>query len=563
MSRLTSCWTVIVIVLMTTSIWGQSYFSGPENATFDYANDRWLISNYSSGTVVEIDRYGRMKYFITGRPNCDAAAICDNTFYTGSHDHLAGYDLTTKELVFELAVPEAALLNCMVADTSGYLYITDGMPGKIYKVNTSDGTYSVFVDGAIQLPVGLYCDTTNNRLLVASTPAELAMIYAVDLADSSVSLICTTSVGYIDAITRDNWGNYYVSCDESGYGRVYRLDSAFQNAEMLFECRDWLGQLCYNQRNHVLAVPNFEASEVAFVEPFFSAACDTNIGWVPFDIQLTATPESGASSWLWDFGDGLTSEEQSPTHTYQQPGFHDVSVSMTDDEGRTVSRTYYGMVSALADTMQAQPAEGESGSVVKMTVWATNNVPVSIIKIPIEYAGDIDLAMDSFSVAGTRTEHFNYAVFLHSDPLNKRRTIKLEALASSNTAPLQPGSGPIANVFFTVGASAAAGDSTIVQTDGYLQYEPSFSGWSFTYRPVTDSSVVRCVTCCQMRGDVDYSGQIDISDVTYFVEYFIARGPAPPCDDAANIDGAGTLTISDLTYLVDYLFAAGQPPPAC
>jgi PKD repeat protein len=35
----------------------------------------------------------------------------------------------------------------------------------------------------------------------------------------------------------------------------------------------------------------------------------------------------------WDFGDGATSTEQSPTHTYDEQGIYIVSLTVTDDGG--------------------------------------------------------------------------------------------------------------------------------------------------------------------------------------------------------------------------------------
>jgi PKD repeat protein len=41
------------------------------------------------------------------------------------------------------------------------------------------------------------------------------------------------------------------------------------------------------------------------------------------------------ASWLWDFGDGTSSEDQSPSHTYAAGGAYDVTLTVTDDDGAT------------------------------------------------------------------------------------------------------------------------------------------------------------------------------------------------------------------------------------
>lgn len=55
-------------------------------------------------------------------------------------------------------------------------------------------------------------------------------------------------------------------------------------------------------------------------------------GCVPYTASFSdATP--GAVSWLWDFGDGNTSTQQNPSHTYTTPGFYTVSLLIQVSSG--------------------------------------------------------------------------------------------------------------------------------------------------------------------------------------------------------------------------------------
>ncbi|MFQ5499516.1 MAG: SBBP repeat-containing protein, partial [Candidatus Zixiibacteriota bacterium] len=75
--------------------------------------------------------------------------------------------------------------------------------------------------------------------------------------------------------------------------------------------------------------------------------------------------------------------------------------------------------------------------------------------------------------------------------------------------------------------------------------------------------------CCNppIRGNADGDAfdNVDITDLTYVVDFLFSSGPPSPCPEEGNIDGsvAETTDIVDLTYIVDYLFGGGPPPPAC
>ncbi len=70
--------------------------------------------------------------------------------------------------------------------------------------------------------------------------------------------------------------------------------------------------------------------------------------------------------------------------------------------------------------------------------------------------------------------------------------------------------------------------------------------------------------CCELRGDVDHSGGINISDVTYFVVYLFVGGPEPPCMEEADVNADGDVNIADLTGgLIPFVFGGGFDIPPC
>lgn len=69
--------------------------------------------------------------------------------------------------------------------------------------------------------------------------------------------------------------------------------------------------------------------------------------------------------------------------------------------------------------------------------------------------------------------------------------------------------------------------------------------------------------CCQLGGDVNHSGGIDVSDLGYIVDYLFRSGPPPPCPGEGDVNGSGGIDVSDLGYIVDYLFRGGPAPGPC
>jgi PKD repeat protein len=287
---------------------------------------------------------------------------------------------------------------------------------------------------------------------------------------------------------------------------------------------------------------------------------DTTFGWVPFVVNFTGSSEFPVDSWIWDFGDGDSAFVQSPVHTYQIPGMFDVNLAI-DTGGGILSLQRADYIVVLADSLIAIDAEGPNGGPVEMVVYARNNVPAQYLKIPFEIFGTLDVAYDSFSTAGCRTDNFEQQTYINYDPGNDRYTIKLQSFATD----LPPGNGPILKLYFTIPAMASSGQMDTIKIDGYSSYLPLFAGAIAQYQPIAVNGTITLEggCCVGVRGDVDGSGAVNVSDVTYLVAYVKGLGPEPPCEAEGDVNGSSTINVTDVTYLVAYLKDIGPPPPSC
>lgn len=79
--------------------------------------------------------------------------------------------------------------------------------------------------------------------------------------------------------------------------------------------------------------------------------------------------------------------------------------------------------------------------------------------------------------------------------------------------------------------------------------------------PEIGDDYAKVVEAVMQRGDVDFSGQMDVQDLLYLVRYSFLGGPAPiPSDVAADFDCSGRVDASDLARMVKYAFHGG---PGC
>ena len=65
---------------------------------------------------------------------------------------------------------------------------------------------------------------------------------------------------------------------------------------------------------------------------------DVTSGTAPLTVNFTDQSTGSPTSWLWDFGDGANSTEQSPSHTYNAVGNYTVNLTVTNAAGSNSSQ---------------------------------------------------------------------------------------------------------------------------------------------------------------------------------------------------------------------------------
>ena len=270
MLHIRSIFVLLCLCFFSLSTLAQNLLVEPESVVYDQVRNRYLVSNYNNGAIVQIDSEGVQSYYDTtliGDHNIVGMHIKDEVLYvasnTGPYSGIVAFDLESAEMLTYYEIEYEGLLNDITTDTSGYLYVTDYWDNKLFKVNIETQEYSLFIDGGMGFPNGIWYDEWNHRLLVCSVMGYGTPILAVNLEDSTFTVAAYTWLGGMDGITMDDDARVYVS--EWTDNSVWRLNADLTGLMQFSAGHDAPADIYIDRVNDVLAVPNFYRNTVDFV----------------------------------------------------------------------------------------------------------------------------------------------------------------------------------------------------------------------------------------------------------------------------------------------------------
>lgn len=141
-------------------------------------------------------------------------------------------------------------------------------------------------------------------------------------------------------------------------------------------------------------IPTTEPTQVPLVAGF---TADPTSGPAPLRVQFTDASAGGATSWSWNFGDGGTSTEQNPAHTYTDEGVYTVTLTVKNaKDSDTVTKTGYIIVT------EEHVSRLEVNSARQALIFFWWNVPVN--GIGIDYSGDLGTGSGETPFVLSRTD---------------------------------------------------------------------------------------------------------------------------------------------------------------
>ena len=260
----------IIFLLFNLFSYAQNLLNNPESVVFDPANERYIISNWGDGGIVQIDSLGNQTYFSDTLLNKFKVAglyIYGDTLLAAAGDApnagLFGFNLKTDKQIFHIILPDIGLPNDITSDKQGHIYVTDYWGDKLYKV--VNRIPSVMIQVGLNYPNGLFYDQNKDRLLILSVMGKGAPVFSIDLTDSSLkTLVETGLVGGTDGITMDEKGNIYISEWEGD--NIYKFSKGLSELPVIYSSgHNDPADIYFDDINGLLVIPNFGSNSIDFI----------------------------------------------------------------------------------------------------------------------------------------------------------------------------------------------------------------------------------------------------------------------------------------------------------
>ena len=280
---------------------------------------------------------------------------------------------------------------------------------------------------------------------------------------------------------------------------------------------------------------------------------DIRSGHVPLDVSFYDSSYIPADSWSWSFGDGDSSTQQNPIHTYDTPGIYNVAMSTTAD-GWEISADRQQYILALADTIIYRSDTVLAGEQAVVDVYLANSQPLSNLLIPLDFSSGSSMTLDTFSIQGGRAEDFS-AVRIAVGENDDKMIIRL----FPDGSPLPPGSGTVLRFFLSTDPDISGSQEASIDTTSLDGIGLNLTTEGLAFVPAVTSGMVLIYDA--IRGDVNGDDDVNVGDPVFLINFIFRGGPAPEPSLAADVNIDGSINLGDAVYLINYIFKNGLPPP--
>ncbi|MGZ4676491.1 MAG: CBM96 family carbohydrate-binding protein [Acidimicrobiia bacterium] len=276
--------------------------------------------------------------------------------YFGKGAKIKTYDYSSNTLGADITIPgiDAAIQGMTFSEDGAHLYAVTFVAGvspdpnsvKLYRIATSTWTvepnwtldlapFGVLDPRAVEV-VGQQIYVADGGTRAAGDPLRRA-VFVFDVNDLAVQPVASFSatpvtgqyplpVQFTDATTGGptSWSWDFGDGTTSNLANPSHTYAAAGSYTVSLTVSNSKGSDTSTQTNLVTVTDQ---------TPLAGFTATPTSGQYPLSVSFTDTSVKHPTSWAWDFGDGATSTQQSPSHTYTAPGDYAVSLTVTNGSG--------------------------------------------------------------------------------------------------------------------------------------------------------------------------------------------------------------------------------------
>lgn len=219
-----------------------------------------------------------------------------------------------------------------VLQSVGSIFVQSNPTGaKIYLDNSYTG--SVTPKTIVNIPAGSHIIRCN--LSGYSDNSKTVSVSAGQTASVTINLASVTPKGSISIQSNPAGAKIYLGDSETGF-LTPKILLNIVTGNHVIRC----SLNGYADSTQTVSVSSGQRTDVMFtlqksgtVAPKADFSASPTSGPYPVTVQFTDKSTNAPTTWSWSFGDGSTSTEQNPVHTYMKPGTYSVKLKVSNLAG--------------------------------------------------------------------------------------------------------------------------------------------------------------------------------------------------------------------------------------
>ncbi len=262
-------------------------------------------------------------------------------FTSDGYPAISYLDDTTHALKYAVASIPPTTISVTSTPAGAAIYLNEANTGEVTPADLTDmaaGTYNVTVllDG--------YLSGMNTSVVVTDNTTTIVN-FALTALEGNISVHSTPSGAWVwlDGVNMTEQTNSTLTDIGAGSHDITVMKEWYETPT-----------------TETITVNGGGTTYVAFdlvpVGPVAGFSASPVSGAAPLSVQFTETTTGIVDTWAWDFGDGATSNEQNPTHSYASAGTYTVTLVVTNAAGDdTITKT-----DSITVTQRVSPSSGGS-----------------------------------------------------------------------------------------------------------------------------------------------------------------------------------------------------------